>query len=185
MEEKEWLPEDKEKFSIASKVDFESLPLELQCSEYIISTNGSRTWEDNSVYVPGSSIVYLFNDSGRMRFGTAPDRYSGPAGSGAGSDGNIYRNANSHCFLVGVGPGFPSRKPPYYWFRNSRIRPDGASIGTLDVYWEVGQGEAGQILTAFNDSYDADNSGNFTQRIRICPINVFAKLQRLMQKSFD
>jgi hypothetical protein len=177
MEAKEWSREAKERFSVDLDVDFDSLPLELQYREYIIDTTGSRKWtQQDFAYIDGSSIVHLYNDSGRMRYGTSPDRYCGTAGlREISGGGHTVENVNVGCFLVGVSDIF---------FHNTQISPYGASIGTLDISWQVGENQAGFAKTAVNDDYDRDNNGVFTQRLRVTPINVFAKLQRLLRSPF-
>jgi hypothetical protein len=64
-------------------------------------------------------------------------------------------------------------------YLNPRIAPAGASIGTPEMYWEPAVNYYGRVYTAFNDDYDSDNSGTFTQRIRIDPKASFAKEMRL------
>lgn len=149
-------------------------------SEYLINIRNSRNWRvQGEIFIPGNSIVRLFGESGVMRYAN-DGRSCGPSGSNAiaGSGFTVPTEANAHCFLVGVRgrvriPGDPNG--PDYWLRNTEIGPKGASIGTLGAFWEIATNDSGGCYTAFNDDFDRDNSGEFQQRIRIIPMNVFAR----------
>jgi hypothetical protein len=168
-----WSEEDRRS---VGNPQLDNLPVHLRFLEYVISTRGDRRFlAQGGIIIPGSSVVHLYYPTGQMMVGRKGWPHPVNA-SGHFTNGAIYRAEDRRCSVTGINKYCMIVATPKIVFYNSRIPNWGASVGSLDIHWEVGANDGGTCLVAFNDDHDSDNSGALTMRIRIIQARDFADM---------
>jgi hypothetical protein len=158
----QWAEEEAEKYNLSQYSEDRFFSV-------FITTSGENFWvPQQQIYVPGNSVVDLYNDSGIINAGGGNPDYDcrPPGGNGISPYGGGWpiNGANAGCFLVGLyvpdSPGHPGSGYLKIYFPNKNFLPGWASIRAS---WKLGVNQGGLLVTAFNDANFVDNSGTFIQ----------------------